>query len=123
MRILSMKRAKCAIPPSKTFGLRGYCCIVVTLLSSFSGGWRRAGTLAKRSDLPGNPLLPRMQWVEGGASTSGLLGDRTRAQLFLVGDQVYVYKVFLPVNRIEDPPLTHGVFGQTGQVRRNRLVA
>src|SRR6266568_9582204 len=43
MRILSMKRARCAIPSSKTFGLRGYCCIVVTLLSCFSGGWRRAG--------------------------------------------------------------------------------
>src|SRR6266571_844701 len=48
MRILSMKRARCAIPSSKTFGLRGYCCIVVTLLSCFSGGWRRAeGPTAK----------------------------------------------------------------------------
>src|SRR5947199_8753609 len=27
------------------------------------------------------------------------------------------------MNRVEDPPLTYGVFGQTGQVRRNRLVS
>src|SRR2546428_11143847 len=107
MRILSMKRARCAIPPSKTFGLRGYCCIVVTLLSSFSGGWRRAGAPAKRSD-----LLAR-----GGASTSGLLGERTRASLFLVSHQVDFYHVFLPVDLVENAPLALGLFSQSGQVR------
>src|SRR5207247_10544471 len=96
MRILSMKRARCAIPPSKTFGLRGYCCIVVSLLSSFSGGWRRAGALAKSSDLRGNPLLPRRHWVEGGVSSTGMLGDRTWSHLLLGGDQVPVHEFCLP---------------------------
>src|SRR5213596_1875121 len=27
------------------------------------------------------------------------------------------------IDRVEDPPFAHGVFGQTGQVLRNRLVA
>src|SRR5437870_1139273 len=77
MRTLSMNRARCAIPPSKTFGLRGYFCVIMS---------------------------------------------RSPLQICAVGNQVHIHQVFLPVNRIEDPPLAHGVFGQAWQVRRDRIM-
>src|SRR6266571_9061588 len=99
MRILSMKRARCAIPPSRIFGLRGYCCIVVTLLSSFSGGWRRAGARAERSDL----------LALGGASTSGLLGDRTRSTLRLSHRTRLMKGLQLPICLHDHGEFTHHV--------------
>src|SRR5947208_1655011 len=78
MRILSMKRARCAIPPSKTFGLRGYFCVIMS---------------------------------------------RSLFHTCAVGDQVHIHQAFFPVNRIEDPPLAHGVLGQARQIHRDRLVA
>src|SRR5437870_3865888 len=56
-------------------------------------------------------------------STSGWLGDRTRSQLFLIGDHVDVEQVLALVDRVEEAPLAHGGLGQDRQVPLDRLMA